>query len=77
MQSDIRGLLNKMKWHSNCHFGKVKVWFISRGAPGDIDCVLGADIIALKPRVFQTAEKTIPYHRVLRIDYGGQTIFEV
>ena len=76
MGSDIRELLNKMKWDANYDFGKVQVWFISRRGHNDIDSVQGDDIINLASHGFYVAEKTIPYHRVLRIDYAGKTVFE-
>jgi uncharacterized protein (UPF0248 family) len=76
MENDLRELLNKMKWHAKYQFDNVQIWYVSRGCPGDTDSVRGADIIDLKPTVFQTEEKTIPYHRILRIEYAGTTVFE-
>jgi len=75
MESDIRGLLNKMKWHTEYRFDKVQIWFANRGCLGDMDSVCGADIIDLKPHFFQTVDGLIPYHRILRIDYANKTIF--
>ena len=75
MESDIRELLNKMKWHTDYRFDEVEIWFANRGYPGDIDSVCGTDIIGIKPHFFQTIEKLIPYHRILRIDYEAETIF--
>jgi uncharacterized protein (UPF0248 family) len=76
MKSGIRELLNQMKWHSKYNFDHIEIWFVSRGSPGTLDSVRGSEIVGLEPRAMQTAHKWIPYHRVVRIDYAGQTIFE-
>jgi uncharacterized protein (UPF0248 family) len=52
------------------------IWYIHRGAPGDNMKILGRDITSLGRSFFDTAEASIPYHRILRIDYRGKTLFE-
>lgn len=73
-----RTLLNEIKWRfdlNNC-----KVYYIHRGAPGDVKVIEGS-IIKNIERGFLVLEGTvedvyIPYHRIFRIDYDNKTIFK-
>ena len=47
-----------------------------RGAPGDMMCVAGSRILELGRGFFETEDATIPYHRIVRIEYRGEDIFE-
>lgn len=77
-------LLNKLKWTPGSCFDDVKVWYIHRGAPDDSRMVTGAQISSLGRRFFELVPATfgaerstsIPYHRVLRIDYQGKMMFK-
>lgn len=61
-------------------FAAVAVVFIDRGAPGDRSQVGGRAIAAIEGAhmVVETerGQKYIPFHRVLRILYQGQVIWE-
>jgi uncharacterized protein (UPF0248 family) len=37
--------------------------------------IAGKDITSLGRGFFDTTDATIPYHRILRIDYRGETLF--
>jgi len=73
-----RELLNEIKWRlydlSNC-----VIYFTSRGSPNDVAIVKGDQIIkidnflVLEGTPFETY---IPYHRIVKIEYCGETIFE-
>lgn len=56
------------------------VWYIDRGAPGDMSRVAGRDIVSVEAFSFRVATETgakdIPYHRILRILHRGETLWE-
>jgi len=74
---DSRNLLNKMKWHENYDFGKVKIWFTSRGSEGNASMVRGDEVIELGKYFFTTKSGIIPYHRIIKIEYGEEVVFRV
>ncbi|MCZ7372704.1 MAG: RNA repair domain-containing protein [Candidatus Methanoperedens sp.] len=73
-----RLLLNEIKWRFD--LGKCKVYYIHRGAPGDMRVVDGTEIknIGRGFLILKGVEQDvyIPYHRIFRIDFEDQTIFE-
>jgi len=73
-----RDILNEIKWRFDLR--KCKVYYIHRGAPGDMKIVEGSAIKSID-RSFLILEGVvddvyIPYHRIFRIDFEDQTIFE-
>lgn len=75
MGSDIRELLNRMRWHASYDFEQVQIWYVNRGSPEDRACITGADIIDMNPHFLLTEKGAIPYHRIVLIHYAGQTVF--
>jgi uncharacterized protein (UPF0248 family) len=71
-----RQVLNRLRWAQGESLEDAVIWYIHRGAPGDFLKITGRDIAALGRGFFDTAESTIPYHRILRIDSKGKTLFE-
>ncbi|MCU0632976.1 MAG: DUF504 domain-containing protein [Methanolinea sp.] len=61
-------------------FSDVKVCYIDRGAPGNESCVSGERILALDSQYMEVGEgpelSPIPYHRITRILYRGQALWE-
>jgi len=61
-------------------FGKISVCYIDRGAPGDRSCVDGEEIVRLDSYYFEKESSfgptPIPYHRITKILYDGETIWE-
>jgi len=72
----IKELINKLKWHPGYDFDRVRIWYISRGKQGNIDYIDGNDIKSIGEIFIETSKASIPYHRILRIEYNGKTIFE-
>lgn len=70
-----REVLNKVMWTGGLGIGDVVIWYVHRGAPGDVMRLDGAHVRRLDRWFFETDEASIPYHRVLRIDRGGETLF--
>jgi len=71
-----REVLNKLKWSEGKSFEDATIWYIHRGAPGDIRTIYGRDVKNLGPGFFETSDSTIPYHRILRIEYMGEVVFD-
>ncbi len=71
-------MLNEIKWRFDLN--RCKVHYIHRGVPGDEKMIEGS-IIKNIERGFLVLEGVvedvyIPYHRIIRIEYGSQIIFE-
>jgi len=71
-----REVLNKLRWTEGESMEEAVVWYIHRGAPGDLMRIEGRAIVKLDKVFFDTGDASIPYHRIVRIEYRGRTIFE-
>lgn len=72
MTSQIRALLNKIRWHSGLNPEDFEVHIIHRGAPNDVKVIPATSITVVLRSCFKFRdsdgdEKVIPYHRVLLI----------
>lgn len=72
-----REILNRLKWTEGEDLAEAIITYLHRGAPGDAMTVLGKDIVELERSFFITKEAKIPFHRIRRIEYRGQTLFQV
>ncbi|MDI6718879.1 MAG: DUF504 domain-containing protein [Methanomicrobiales archaeon] len=61
-------------------FAQVRVDYVDRGAPQDASAVDGKSIARLDSRYMEIRTERgitcIPYHRILRIRYGDETLWE-
>jgi len=80
-----REVLNELKWREGRDLANAAIWYIHRGAPGDTRIVPGSAVERLgtsfmeiqAPRERATGgHASIPYHRIYRIDYEGETLWE-
>lgn len=71
-----KAVLNELKWRKDRELGKAEIWYVHRGAPGDVKVVQGSEIKELLKSFMKTSEALIPYHRILKIVYGGKVIWE-
>lgn len=74
-----RVLLNEIKWTGR-DLSKCTIYYINRGSPDDIGIVEGSQIkeidkgfLILEGIPYETY---IPYHRIIRMEYEDQIIFE-
>ncbi len=72
-----RDILNEIKWRFDLR--KCRVYYIHRGAPGDMKVVEGSAIKYID-RSFLILEGVvhdvyIPYHRIVGIDYEGMAVY--
>ncbi len=74
-----RDVLNKLKWHPDMDLVGAKITIRHRGAPGDRIEISGENILNLGSGFMRVKrdDKTvqIPYHRVLKIESSGGTIW--
>lgn len=69
-----RDVLNELRWREGRDFSKVVVWVRGRTAE-DVKAIGGGEITDLGRRYFSTATATIPYYKVVRIEYEGAIVF--
>lgn len=74
-----RELLNEIKW-TGYDLSKCKIYYINRGSPDDMAAIDGSQIIKIDKGFLILEgipyERYIPYHRIIKIEYEDQTIFD-
>ena len=73
---NVREALNMLKWKKEFDFDKVEIWYIDRGAPNDSSVICGREIERIGRSFIYTKGKTIPFHRVIRVVYQDNIIFD-
>jgi len=75
---NAKKVLDEIKWRGDKTMDKVTICYLHRGAPGDIKSVKGS-LVKLGQSFFTIEGDLeggkIPYHRIRRIDYGGEAVF--
>ncbi|MHC1708797.1 MAG: DUF504 domain-containing protein [Methanomassiliicoccales archaeon] len=71
-----RQVLNRMRWGSN-GLKKVVITYVHRGGPDDLASVRGEDITELGRSFFTVGGAQIPYHRIIKIERDGETVFQI
>ena len=71
-----RDILNELKWKQDCDLSITEIWYVHRGAPNDTKIITGSDIIKLEKSFIKTTTAMIPYHRIIKIIYNENVIFE-
>ncbi len=71
-----RDILNELKWKENFDLKLAEIWYVHRGAPNNTKIISGKEIVNLEKSFMQTTISMIPYHRIFKIVYKNDTIFE-
>lgn len=71
-----RGVLNELRWRGDLDLGRAEIWIADRVRPAGGRILSGSEIVELGHRYFTTARATIPFYKVLRIEYEGRVLFE-
>jgi len=71
---NVRDILNEIKWTKNLE--KVKIWYIHRGAFNNTKVISGMEITGIGRSFLETRTADIPYHRITKILYDDETIFD-
>ena len=73
-------LLLKFRFDPRYSFSQVQVGYVDRGATGDHSVVDGNHIMALDSYYMEieteSVTKYIPYHRIRKILYAGEVVWE-
>jgi uncharacterized protein (UPF0248 family) len=73
IQFNVRDILNDIKWTKDIE--KVEIWILHRGAQNNMKKISGKEIKTIKKSFIETTTTTIPYHRILKIIYDEEIIF--
>jgi uncharacterized protein (UPF0248 family) len=71
-----REVLTRLRWKKGEDLGDARISYVHRGAPGDLVTINGSDILDLGKEFFETGDAMIPYHRISKIEYRGEVVFE-
>ena len=74
-----REVLERLKWHPELDLQQALITITHRGAPSDMRIIQGNEIKKIG-RGFMSVESAegeveIPYHRILRIEAGGERLW--
>jgi uncharacterized protein (UPF0248 family) len=71
-----REILNKIKWDERMDFDQLEVVYLHRGAPNVLKKIYGREIVHIGKSFLSLNEAEIPYHRIIKILYKGEVLFE-
>lgn len=71
-----REVLNRLRWTEGERLDEATIWYVHRGAVGGVMSLSGADIVSLDRSFIQVEGAAIPYHRITRIEYRGEVVFD-
>ena len=75
VKNNPRNILNELKWKKGFNLDKAEIWYVHRGAINDTKIISGQEIAKLGRSFIETKSAMIPYHRVFKIIYNGEVIF--
>jgi len=70
---NVRDILNEIKWTKD--LSKVTIWYIHRGALHNTRSIKGDEITDIGTSFLGTTRASIPYHRILKIFYDEEIVF--
>ncbi len=70
----VRDILNKIKWTKDLN--KVTIWYVHRGALHNTKIISGDEIKGIGRSFLETSTAMIPYHRIIKILYGDEVLFD-
>lgn len=68
--------LDCLRWHPTYDIAKAVIWYEDRTAPDGEWCIAAGDVKEFGTSFFGVEHGSIPYHKIFRIEYDGQAIFE-
>lgn len=71
-----REVLNELRWRQGRDLSRAEIWIADRRSPSGGRVLSGAKVTDLGRRYFTTARATIPFYKIVKITYGGRTLFE-
>ena len=71
-----REALNEIIWKYHGNMKDVEIFYLHRGAPDDTMIVKGDSVKSVRKDHIELERSVIPYHRILKITFEGDTIYE-
>ncbi len=71
-----REVLNRLLWEPGESLADAEIVILHRGAPGDRMRIPGKSVSSIGRMFFETADASIPFHRIQEIWYRGKKIFD-
>jgi len=71
---NVRDVLNKIKWTKDINH--IEIWYIHRGAVNNTKRIEGHELTGIGRSFLETATATIPYHRITKILFEGEVVFD-
>lgn len=71
----VREIINKLRWHPDFDFSKVKIKYIDR--PKGYGEVSGDEILSIGSMfLYLQSGVAIPHHRIVEIRYGDEVVWK-
>jgi len=71
-----RDILYELKWRKGRNLTLAEVWYADRVRPDGYRIIRGEEIIELGRGYFSLRETKLPYYKIMKIVYDGETVFE-
>ncbi|MDH7508269.1 MAG: RNA repair domain-containing protein [Methanomassiliicoccales archaeon] len=71
-----REILNELKWRKDRNLAEAEIHYLHRGAPNNIKIISGSEIKELGRYFFSVGDSEVPYHRIRKIIYRGEILFD-
>lgn len=71
-----RETLNELKWRKGFDLARAEIWIADRTRLGGGRVLSGTEIVGLGHRYFTTTHATIPFYKILRIEYEGRVLYK-
>ena len=75
-KNPLRVLLNKLRWDPRFEESKVRIYYLHRTEEGEEFRILTlSEVEDLGSNFMILGDTMIPYHRIIRVEYGGRTLY--
>ncbi len=76
MSRTVRETLNELRWRQPNRLADATLFYRDRTRPEGYRLIRGSQIVALERRYFTTSTARLPYYKIEKIEFAGETLFE-
>jgi uncharacterized protein (UPF0248 family) len=76
MGRSAREILNELRWRQPSRLADANVFYRDRTRPEGFRLIHGSQIVELERRYFTTPTGRLPYYKIEKIEFAGETLFE-
>ena len=76
MSRTARETLNELRWRQPNRLADANVFYRDRTRPEGYRLIRGSQIVGLERRYFITSTARLPYYKIEKIEFAGETLFE-